>query len=168
MKLPTSADHAIGNLISQNQIGGLSNVLVTLDKSGNIIHCQPLSCEDGHLTSTEIVMVQKNGASRPSLGVTHSNEEKSPPSVSVNLNNLQENNKEGTSTEFFQEMIDITESNEVTVMTTHENEENDVPPSSTDVTSMEVKTNITLTKCSENVGLNTTSKEDNIDKGSCT
>ena len=62
MKLPRSGDHSTGSFISQNEMGGFSNVLVTLDKSENIIQCQPLSCEYGHLTSSQIVTVQKNNS----------------------------------------------------------------------------------------------------------
>ena len=50
---------SIGSFISQNEMGGFNNVLVSLDNSGNIIQWQPLSCEHGHLTSSEIVSVQK-------------------------------------------------------------------------------------------------------------
>ena len=97
INLSTSADHSIGDFISQNEMGGFSNVLVTLDKSGNIIQCQPLSCEDGHLTSSEIVKVQKK----------NSTEQSSPDylqdltqSVRVDLTNLEPIGKELSSTEY--------------------------------------------------------------------
>ena len=94
LKLPTSADHSIGSFISQNEMGGFSNVLVTLDKSGNIIQCQPLSCEDGHLTSSQIVTVQKKNSAEQNVVAAPSNEVKCTTSVGENLKNSDNIGKE--------------------------------------------------------------------------
>ena len=110
LKLPTSADHSIGSFISQNEMGGFSNVLVTLDKSGNIIQCQPLSCKDGHLTSSQIVTVQKNNSTEENVVGAPSNEVKSTTSVGGNFKTLDEIGKELSYPDYVPEVTDTIQS----------------------------------------------------------
>ena len=233
INLPTSADHSIGDFISQNEMGGFSNVLVTLDKSGNIIQCQPLSCEDGHLTSSEIVKVQKKNSTEQtpvggysnddkltqsvvgevinlegvgkelsspdytddmtqSVGAdltnfeaigkeltspdyvhdvsckieSTSNEDKNAPSVLVDSNRLEENREEHSSKDYddHYHVMDTNQSTENTIITSPENEEHRISPSSSDVTIQGGKKNTNFTNGCENVTLKTTLNEDKMVK----
>ena len=192
INLPTSADHSIGDFISQNEMGGFSNVLVTLDKPGNIIQCQPLSCEDGHLTSSEIVKVQKKnsteqtpvgrdsnlegvGKELSSPDYVHdmsgkiqstSNEDKNGPSVLVDSNRLEENREEHSSNNYddHYHVMAKNESTENTIITSSENEEHAISPSSSDVTIEGGKKNTNFTNGCENVPLKTAFNEDKMVK----
>ena len=192
INLPTSADHSIGDFISQNEMGGFSNVLVTLDKSGNIIQCQPLSCEDGHLTSSEIVKVQKkNSTEQTTVGrdsnlegvgkelsspdyvhdvsgkiQSTSNEDKNGPSVLVDSNRLEENREEHSYNDYddHYHVMAKNESTENTIITSPENEEHRISPSSSDVTIEGGKKNTNFTNGCENVPLKTEFNEDKMVK----
>ena len=96
MHLPTTADSSVANFIIENQSGDISNVLLTLDASGQIISCQALSCENGHLTSSPVVNLSNRSEKNPSIMMLHPSESTALQTSSMDGKNLENRKKETT------------------------------------------------------------------------